>query len=149
VGLERGLISRVSTTEELLGRKSSESGLENRDYGRRDPSRLPCGTLNPQMLALTTPKNGGRSVGRVRSRTQAMEYFTVTLTTKQLPHLSTLSELQVKVTLETKFSWPVSLNVKPNLRSKTTFLLLSVANLSTGDALSEERTGINYSGHSQ
>jgi hypothetical protein len=29
----------VSTTEELLGRKSSGSGLENREYGRRDPSR--------------------------------------------------------------------------------------------------------------
>jgi hypothetical protein len=38
VGLERGLLSLVSTTEELLGRKSSGSGLENREYGRRDPS---------------------------------------------------------------------------------------------------------------
>jgi hypothetical protein len=28
-----------STTEELLERKSSGSGLENREYGRRDPSR--------------------------------------------------------------------------------------------------------------
>jgi hypothetical protein len=28
-----------NTTEELLGRKSSGSGLENREYGRRDPSR--------------------------------------------------------------------------------------------------------------
>jgi hypothetical protein len=33
VGLERGPLSRVSTTEELLGRKSSGSSLENRDYG--------------------------------------------------------------------------------------------------------------------
>jgi hypothetical protein len=32
VGLERGPLSIVSTTEELLGRKSSGSGLENRDY---------------------------------------------------------------------------------------------------------------------
>jgi hypothetical protein len=39
VDLERGSLSHVSTTEELLGRKSSGSGLENRDYGRRDPSR--------------------------------------------------------------------------------------------------------------
>jgi hypothetical protein len=30
---------RVSTTEDLLGRKSSGSGLENRDYGLRDLSR--------------------------------------------------------------------------------------------------------------
>jgi hypothetical protein len=39
VGLERGSLSLVSTTEKLLGRKSSGSGLENREYGRRDPSR--------------------------------------------------------------------------------------------------------------
>jgi hypothetical protein len=39
VGLERGPLSLVSTTEELLGRKSSGSDLENREYGRRDPSR--------------------------------------------------------------------------------------------------------------
>jgi hypothetical protein len=28
----------MSTTEELLGRKSSGSGLASREYGRRDPS---------------------------------------------------------------------------------------------------------------
>jgi hypothetical protein len=39
VGLERGALSLVSTTEELLDRKSSGSCLENREYGRRDPSR--------------------------------------------------------------------------------------------------------------
>jgi hypothetical protein len=39
VGLERGPLSLVSATEELLERKSSGSGLENRDYGGRDPSR--------------------------------------------------------------------------------------------------------------
>jgi hypothetical protein len=39
VGLERGPLSLVSTTEELRGRKSSGSCLENREYGRRDPSR--------------------------------------------------------------------------------------------------------------
>jgi hypothetical protein len=44
VGLECGLLSLVSTTEELLERKSSGSGLENRDYGRRDPSHWPRGT---------------------------------------------------------------------------------------------------------
>jgi hypothetical protein len=33
VGLERGPISLVITIEELLGRTSSGSGLENRDYG--------------------------------------------------------------------------------------------------------------------
>jgi hypothetical protein len=44
VGLERGPFSLVSTTEELLGRKSSGSGLENRKYCRREPSRWPRGT---------------------------------------------------------------------------------------------------------
>jgi hypothetical protein len=33
VGLERGQLSLVSTTEELLERKSSGSGLEDSDYG--------------------------------------------------------------------------------------------------------------------
>jgi hypothetical protein len=39
VGLERGPLSLVSTIRELLGRTSSGSGLESRDYGRRDLSR--------------------------------------------------------------------------------------------------------------
>jgi hypothetical protein len=36
VGLERGPLSLASTTEELLGRNSSGSGLESLEYGRRD-----------------------------------------------------------------------------------------------------------------
>jgi hypothetical protein len=36
--VERGPLSLVRTIEELLGRRSSGSGLENRGYGRRDPS---------------------------------------------------------------------------------------------------------------
>jgi hypothetical protein len=39
VGLERGPLRLVSTTEELLGRNSSGSGLEIQEYGRRDLSR--------------------------------------------------------------------------------------------------------------
>jgi hypothetical protein len=39
VGLERGPLSLVNTIEELLGRKGSGFGLENREYGRRDPPR--------------------------------------------------------------------------------------------------------------
>jgi hypothetical protein len=35
VDLERGLLSLVSTTDELLGKKSSGSSLENRKYCRR------------------------------------------------------------------------------------------------------------------
>jgi hypothetical protein len=66
VGLERSPLSLVSTIEELLERKSSGSGLENREYGRRDPSRWPRGTLYPQNLALTSSKKR-RSLGRYSS----------------------------------------------------------------------------------
>jgi hypothetical protein len=65
----------VSTTEELLDIKSNGSGLENQEYGRRDPSRLPRGTLYPQKLAISSLTSGGRSVGIVRLRTQTMEFF--------------------------------------------------------------------------
>jgi hypothetical protein len=40
VGLERGPLSLVNTIEELLRRKSSDSGLEIRDYGRRVSAAL-------------------------------------------------------------------------------------------------------------
>jgi hypothetical protein len=50
VGLERGPLSFVSIIEELLERKSSGSGLESREYGRRDPSRLPRDALYPQKV---------------------------------------------------------------------------------------------------
>jgi hypothetical protein len=62
--LERGTLSLVSAIDELLERKSSGSGLEGREYDRRDPSRWPRGTLYPQKLALNSPTNCGRSVGR-------------------------------------------------------------------------------------
>jgi hypothetical protein len=75
VSLERGPLSLVSTNEELLGRKSSGSGLEIQDYGRRDPSRWPLGTLYPEKLALTSPISGRRSVDIVHSRTQATEFI--------------------------------------------------------------------------
>jgi hypothetical protein len=69
VGLERGPLSLASTTEELLGRKSSGSGLGSRDYGPGDRPRLPFDTLYPQTLALTSPTSGGRSW------TQAKEFL--------------------------------------------------------------------------
>jgi hypothetical protein len=57
--------------------KSSGSCLGNREYGRRDPSRSPRGTLYPQKLAIISPTCGGHSVGIVRSRTQTMEFSLV------------------------------------------------------------------------
>jgi hypothetical protein len=74
VVLEWGLLSPVSTIEELLGKICSGSGLENREYGRRDPSRWPRDTLYLQKLALTSPTSGCRSVGIVHSQTEAMEF---------------------------------------------------------------------------
>jgi hypothetical protein len=44
---------------------------------RRDLSRWPRGTFYPQKLELTSPTSGGRSVGKVRSRTQATEFSLV------------------------------------------------------------------------
>jgi hypothetical protein len=40
VGLERGILSLVNTIEELLERKSSGFGLENRYFGRRGSAAL-------------------------------------------------------------------------------------------------------------
>jgi hypothetical protein len=50
VGLERGPLSLVSTIEELLGRRSSGSGGESREYRRQDPLRCPRDSLYPQKL---------------------------------------------------------------------------------------------------
>jgi hypothetical protein len=68
VSPERGLLSFVSTIEELLERKCGDCGLENLEYGRRDPSRrLPS-------LSDSLPVNVGthfadklRSLGRYNS----------------------------------------------------------------------------------
>jgi hypothetical protein len=79
VGLERGAFSLVNTIEELLGRKSSGFDLESREYGLGDSPRWPRGTLSPQKLALTSLTNVGRSVGIVRSHTQATEFRFVSL----------------------------------------------------------------------
>jgi hypothetical protein len=71
VDLERGPLSLVSTIEELLGRKSSGSGLENQECGLRGPLFWPRNTLYPQKLAPTSPTSSSRLVGIVCSRTKA------------------------------------------------------------------------------
>jgi hypothetical protein len=73
--VERVPVSLVSTTEELLGRNSSGSGLESREYGRRDPSRCHVAPSIRKMLVLTSLTSSGRSVGIVRLRTEVMEFF--------------------------------------------------------------------------
>jgi hypothetical protein len=74
VGLERGPLSLMSTTEELLGRNSSGSGLESREYGSAVPLGWPRYTLYPRKMAVTSLTSSGRSVGIVRSQTQATEF---------------------------------------------------------------------------
>jgi hypothetical protein len=75
VGLERGSLSLVSTTEGILGRKSSGSGLENRVYGRRGFLHADYVTLlYQQELALTSSTSGGRYVDIAHSRTQTTEF---------------------------------------------------------------------------
>jgi hypothetical protein len=68
VGLEQGPLSLVSTIEELLGRNSNCSSLENREHGRGDPLHWSHDALHQQTLAETLPTNCGRSVGMVRVR---------------------------------------------------------------------------------
>jgi hypothetical protein len=70
VGLERRPLSLVSTTEELLGRKSSGSGLETEitAVGILQADHVP--PLSPQKLTLTSPTR----VGIVRLRIKATEF---------------------------------------------------------------------------
>jgi hypothetical protein len=74
VGLERGPLSLVSTIEELLGIRSRVSVLENREYGRRDPSSW----LRDTPLSAKVGTNVAdklRSLGRCSSsRTQVTEF---------------------------------------------------------------------------
>jgi hypothetical protein len=69
VGLEQGSLSLVSTIEDLLERKSSGSGLGNRDYGRSGMYRADYATpLYLHKLALTSPTSGGSSETEVNSK---------------------------------------------------------------------------------
>jgi hypothetical protein len=62
VGLERGPLSLVRITEELLEWKVA-APVKKTELTVGDPLRWPRDTLYPQKLALTSPTSGGRSVG--------------------------------------------------------------------------------------
>jgi hypothetical protein len=77
-------------------RKSSLVGLENREYGRRDPlPSVATRHLYPQKFALTSPTSGGRSVGIVRSRTHSTEFRAVSLARSLSP--TPCSSLSIKL----------------------------------------------------
>jgi hypothetical protein len=82
VGLERGPLNFVSTTEELVGRNSSGSGLESRDYSRRGSVALTTQHLYPKKLALASATSGGRSVWLVRGLRPRSLSSTTALTQK-------------------------------------------------------------------
>jgi hypothetical protein len=74
VGLERGPLTFVSTTEELLHRKVAAPvhKTENTAVGNRHSDHVAPSIS--KKLAVTSPTSCGRSVGIVRSRTQTMEF---------------------------------------------------------------------------
>jgi hypothetical protein len=105
---------------------TSASGLENPNYGSRDPPCWPYGTLYPQKQALTSVTSGGRSVGIVRSWTQATDFPFISAScwwcafnlfsvqTEQVLHVrvcstSTIDTYAHRIILRT---WVVSFNVR-------------------------------------
>jgi hypothetical protein len=62
----------------LSFRSGDVTGLDSREYDRRNPSRWPRGTLYAQKLTLTSPTSGGRSVGIVHLRNKATEWVSKT-----------------------------------------------------------------------
>jgi hypothetical protein len=74
VGLGRGPLNLVSTIEELLERKSSSSGLEKPRLRPRVPPRWRRDTPLSAKVGINFADKR-RSLGRVRSRTQATEFL--------------------------------------------------------------------------
>jgi hypothetical protein len=81
VGLERGPLSLVSTTEELLDRKVAAPvyKTENTAVGISHADHVAPSIRKKS--AITSPTSSGRSVDIVRSRTEAMEFSLVFTTT--------------------------------------------------------------------
>jgi hypothetical protein len=73
--LERGPLSLVRITEELLQWKSSGSGSRKSRLRPWGSVALTRNTLYPQKLALTSLKSGGRSVSIVSLRAKTTEFF--------------------------------------------------------------------------
>jgi hypothetical protein len=78
VGLEPGPLSHVSTIEELLEQKKVAAPVykaENTAVEIRHADHVARSIR--EKFTLTSPTSGGRSIGIVRSRTQATEYYII------------------------------------------------------------------------
>jgi hypothetical protein len=101
VGLERGPLSLMRITEELLEWKSSGSGSRKSSLtavGIRCADHAT--TSIPKILALSSPICGGRSVSIVRLRTKATEFKMIgSYSVAASDELSSLSECCVTLPL--------------------------------------------------
>jgi hypothetical protein len=100
----------------IMYRYETTTCLESREYGRRDPSRWPRGTLYPQKLALTSPTSGGRSVGIVHSWTQTTEFSLVFMKQQNLNSFS-MSKCQ-RLNWRQSSLWTKTELRSPNPRSR-------------------------------
>jgi hypothetical protein len=104
VDLELGPLKLLSTSEDLLERKSRDSGLESREHCRRNPLRWPRGTPYPQTLALRLQ---AAAAGRSRGlRPQSLEFNDFSLCSR--------SDLVRGSYLLGKFSFKRWVSVVPN-----------------------------------
>jgi hypothetical protein len=85
--IAEAIVESVKGTSRNSLNVPSSFGLENREYGRRDPLHWPRDTLYPLKLALTSATSCGLSDGIVRSRTKATEFVCCTLQSCFLPFL--------------------------------------------------------------
>jgi hypothetical protein len=74
VGLKRGTLSLVSTTEELLDRKVAAPVYKTENTAVVIGHADHMAPSIRKKLAITSPTSGGRSVGIVLLRTQTMEF---------------------------------------------------------------------------
>jgi hypothetical protein len=114
VGLERGPLSLVSKTEELLGRKIGGSGLEIRAYGRRGSVTVTtCHPLPAEVGTNFADKQ--RPLGRyIRSRTQAMEFsFSLDISKQHTDAIFNLEDLAKQETTKYGRKYQRGLYLKP------------------------------------